>query len=76
LIREHRDKARPLTAPVHPLSEVEAQESRRVKLAEPAKEGVVGGDPEPAPAHGGGTNKAGRAADAEDDLFQEVRLVQ
>ncbi|KAE8800766.1 hypothetical protein D1007_23772 [Hordeum vulgare] len=59
-----------------PFCDVEAEESGRVELAQTAEEGAVGGLAERARADAGGTDEAGREADADDDLRQEVVFVE
>ena len=73
--RRQREEARG-DAVVHLLTLVEAEESRRMELAEPAQEGAVRGEPAPAPTDHGGADEAGREADADDDLCEEVVIVQ
>ena len=61
---------------MRPLYEVKSEESGRMELAEPAQEGVVGDEPEPAPADSGGADEATGTANADDDLGEKVLVFE
>ena len=73
-LRQHRHEAG--TRRPQPGVDVEAEQARRVQLAETAKKGWLRYVPQPALADEGSLDKGGREAGTEEDLNEEVVVIE